>query len=102
MAIRVQTEFLRKATVRILCYVYDDDEALADATSVDISIKDPAGTVVVDEAAMTKTATGTYEYYYITTTSNVEGNYQVEVDVTDSSYHSYGSAHFRMFAGVNE
>ena len=102
MAILVKSEYIRKDTVRVLCYVYDDDEALADATSVDISIKDPKGTVQVDETAMTKTATGVYEYYYTTDTDNVEGDYQVECDVTDTSYHTYAHGHFKMVAGINE
>lgn len=102
MAIRVQTEFIRKGTVRIIVYVYDDDEALVDATSIDISIVDPDGDVVVDEQAMTKTATGTYEYYYTTDEDNVEGDYQIEVDITDGSYHTYEHGHFNMVAGINE
>ena len=102
MAIRVQTEFVRKDSVRCIVYVYDDDEALVAATSVDISIKDPDGTVVVDEVAMTSTATGVYEYYYTTTTSVVEGNYQIECDILDGSYHAYVHGHFLMRAGINE
>ena len=102
MAIRVQTEFIRKGTIRCIVYVYDDDEALVAATSVDISIKDPNGTIVVDEAAMTATATGVYEYYYVTTTALIEGNYQIECDITDSSYHTYVHAHFALRAGINE
>ncbi|KKM06390.1 hypothetical protein LCGC14_1744510 [marine sediment metagenome] len=93
MAIQVISEFVRKDTIRLIQYVQDDDEALVDATSVDISIVDPAGTVVVDEAAMNKTATGTYEYFLVTTISFIEGDYQIEADITDSSYHT---------AGVNE
>ena len=102
MAIRVQTEFVRRGTVRVICYVYDDDEALVAATSVAISIVDPDGTVVVDEAAMTATATGVYEYYYTTTTSVDEGNYQIECDILDVSYHTFVHSHFSMVAGVNE
>ena len=103
MAIRVETEFIRRETVRCICYVYDDDEALVNATSVDISIKDPDGTAVVDEAAMSNAAgTGIYEYYYTTTTAVIEGNYQIECDITDSSYHTYVHGHFRMMAGINE
>ena len=102
MAILVKSEFIRKDTVRILVYVYDDDEALVAATSVDISIVDPDGTVAVDEVAMTSTATGVYEYYYTTTTAVIEGNYQIECDVTDSSYHTYVHGHFALRAGINE
>lgn len=102
MSIRVVTEFIRKATVRILVYVYDDDGDLVDATSVDISIINPSGTAVVDEVAMTKASTGTYEYYYTTTVSVVEGNYQIECDITDGSYHTYVHGHFSLAAGINE
>ena len=102
MAIRVITEFVRKATVRIICYVYDDDDELVDATSVDISIKDPSREIVVDEVAMTKTEKGTYEYYYTTTASVVEGNYQIECDITDGSYHTFVHGHFKVRAGINE
>lgn len=102
MAILVQSDFIRKGTVRTICYVYDDDEALVDATSVDISIKDPDGTMVIDEVAMTKTATGVYEHFYTTTTAVVVGDYQVECDVTDGSYHTYQHASFRMKKGINE
>ena len=102
MAILAQTEFVRKATIRVIVYVYDDDEALVDATRVDISIKDPDGTFVADEQAMTKTATGTYEYFLVTTTSFIEGDYQMEADITDSSYHTYQHGHFNLVAGVNE
>ena len=102
MAIRVQTEFVRRGTIRIICYVYDDDGALVAATSVSISIKNPAGTVVVDEVAMSATATGVYEYFYTTTTAVVEGDYQVEVDILDTSYHTFVHGHFNITAGVNE
>lgn len=102
MSIKVQTEFVRRATVRVLVYVYDDDEVLTAADGVDISIIDPDGTAVVDEAAMTATATGVYEYYYTTTTSVIEGNYQIEADITEGGYHTYVHGHFRMTAGVNE
>jgi len=102
MAIRVQTEFTRAGTVRIIYYNYDDDEALADATSVAISIIPPSGTVVVDEVAMNKTATGVYEYYYETTSSVEEGAYQIEVVALDGSYKTIVPSHFTMEAGINE
>lgn len=102
MAIRVQTEFIRKDTVRCICYTYNDAGVLANATSVDITIKDPDGTVVVDETAMNNTGTGVYEYYYTTTASVVEGDYLIECDITDGSYHSYVHGNFIMVAGINE
>lgn len=102
MAIRVQTEFIREGTVRVIYYHYDDDEALADATSVSLSIKNPKGTVVENDTAMDKTSTGTYEYYYETTTSVIEGNYQIEVAALDGSYITHAKGHFKMVAGINE
>lgn len=102
MAIKVVTEFVRKATVRVIAYVYDDDEDLVAATAVYISIVDPDGTIVVDKTEMTPTSTGVYEYYYETTTSVVEGDYQIECDITDGSYHTYVHGHFNMVAGINE
>ena len=102
MAIKVQTEFVRRGTIRCICYVYDDDEALVAATSVAISIVDPDGTVVADEVAMTATATGVYEYYYTTTITVDKGNYQIEVDILDGSYHTFAHSHFSITAGVNE
>ena len=102
MAIPVITEFVRKGTVRIIVYVYDDDEALVDATAVIVSVVNPAGTAVVDEQAMAKTATGTYEYYYTTTTAVIEGDYRIQAQITDGSYESMVHGHFNMKAGVNE
>lgn len=109
MAILVKTEFIRKDTVRVIVYVYDDDEALVDATSVDISIIDPDGDIAVnasavsvDEVAMTKTTTGTYEYYFTTLITIDEGDYQIECDITDGSYHTYVHSHFNLRAGINE
>lgn len=103
MAIVNQTEFTRPATVRIIYYNYDDDKALADATSVAISIINPDGTTVeVDEQAMNKVDTGTYEYYHETTSSDDEGDYQIEVIALDGSYKSLEHSHFDLSAGINE
>jgi len=109
MAIRVQTEFIRKGTIRVICYVYDDDEDLVAATSVSISIIDPDGDIAVnasavsvDEVAMTTSTPGIYEYYYTTLTSVDIGNYQIECDVLDGSYHTFVHGHFSMKAGINE
>ena len=84
MAIEVIVEFIASATVRVVAYVYDDDDVLTDpATSITISIYDPDGTAQVDGAAMTKTATGVYEYYYQTTSSTDKGWWHGNVTVVD-------------------
>ena len=102
MSIKVMTEFVRKATIRILVYVYDDDEALVDATSVKISIVDPKGTVKENAATMNRTSPGTYEYFYTTTTLLEEGDWQIECDILDGSYHTFEHSHFNLSAGINE
>ena len=102
MSIKVQTDFIRKTSVRVIVYVYNDDGALAEATSVDISIVDPKGIVVIDEAAMEPSATGIYEYLYATTDDNAVGSYQIECDITDGTYHTYVHGHFTLKAGINE
>ena len=104
MAILVQTEFIRKSTVRILVYVYDDDEALVAATNVYISIVDPDGEVVVDgeTETMDTDTPGIYEHYYETTAAVEEGDYQIECDILDGSYHTFVHGHFSMKAGIKE
>ena len=102
MAILVQTEFTRTGTVRIIAYVYDDDEALVDPTSVSISIKDPDGTLVADDQAMAKNSTGMYEYFYTPATTAVLGDYQIECDILDGSYHTIRHSHFSVAKGINE
>lgn len=64
MAIRVVTDFHEAASVRVRSYIYDDNDALADPTSVTIDITDPDGTLQVDGVAMSQITTGIYEYYY--------------------------------------
>lgn len=102
MSIRVQTEFVRKGTVRIIVYVYNDAGVLTDSTSVNISIKDPGGTIVKDEQDMGKTSTGTYEYFYTTDEDVEEGDYQIEAWIVDGSYKTPVYGHFSMVAGINE
>lgn len=102
MAILVQTEFIRTATIRTICYVYDDDEALVDPTSVSITIKDPDGTLVANDQAMTKNSTGMYEYFYTPATTAILGRYQIECDVLDGSYHTIRHSHFKLEKGISE
>lgn len=84
--IEVITEFIAKATVRVIAYVYDDDGNLVDpTTSIKVSIWDPDDVNQVDGAAMTKSATGVYEYYYKTTSSTTKGWWRGEVEVIDGT-----------------
>ena len=102
MAIRVQTQFIRKGTVRVICYVYNDAGALVECSGVKVSIKDPIGEIVADEQTMEPSDTGVYEYLYTTTVAVEEGNYQVECDIRDGTYHTYVHGSFSMKAGINE
>jgi len=100
MSIKVQSEFIRKATVRILCYVYDDNEDLVEATSVKVTVIDPTGATKVDDLAMSPSATGVYEYYFLTLVTHEEGNWQIQCDIADSTYHTFVNGHFRLKAGI--
>ena len=67
MGIDVVTEFLSSASVRIWAFVnrneVNNNDAV-DPTTITITIIDPDGTTQVDDAAMTKSATGIYYYDY--------------------------------------
>lgn len=102
MAITVIKVFTRKGHVRVIYYNYDDDDALADTSSVAISIVDPDGNVDIDEGTMDKTDTGVYEYYYPTTVTSTKGDWQIEVDALDGTYHSFFYSSFTLRAGINE
>ncbi len=85
MGLDVVAEFLARATVRIRAYIYDDDDALADPTTITIDIYDADGTLVVDGTAMTKSSTGIYEYYYKTTIASPTGWWRGVVWTVDGS-----------------
>ena len=85
MSVEAQTEFIAKATVRVHAKVYDDDNALADPTSITATIKDPHSATQVDAQAMTKDSTGVYNYYYQTNTSTTKGNWTGEVITIDGT-----------------
>lgn len=65
-------------------YVYDSDADTKTLTDADagypqITITDSAGTVKVDAAAMTKTSTGKYVYYYTLDSAAPTGWWPVKV-----------------------
>jgi uncharacterized protein YfaS (alpha-2-macroglobulin family) len=57
-----------------------------DATFPKITITDPAGTVKVNAASMTKKATGKYEYLYTIPATPVVGTWVCIVDVENGTY----------------
>lgn len=78
-------KFLRKSTVWVRAYVYDADGALVDPTSIKLTLVDALEAKKVDALAMTKAATGTYDYYYNLASDAAEGWYNGEVWVVDGS-----------------
>ncbi|MBA7478992.1 hypothetical protein ES707_14423 [subsurface metagenome] len=68
MPIKVITEFIDIATVRVVVYVKNDAGALVEPTAVKVSIWDPdGGDPVVDGTDIVSTGKvedGIYEYYY--------------------------------------
>ena len=85
MGIPIVDVFIAKSTVMVWAYVYDDDDALIDPTSMTITIRDPDGDVAVEDQAMTKKAVGQYYYQYRTSTLTTRGQYAGEILATDGS-----------------
>jgi hypothetical protein len=107
--IEVITRFLNGSTVWVRAYVSDMATGLApspDVTSVKITIKNPAGTVKVNDQTMTRntgasTSTATvYDYYYTPVLAGGEtslaGHWPIVVWVTDGSNKSAGEYDFEV------
>lgn len=63
--------------------------ALVDMPTVIVSIEDPLGETVIDEAIMIKKSTGKYTYRYIVSTSAMPGIYQAH-GVGRVGFYDYG------------
>lgn len=86
--ITVVTEFLRKSTVRIIAYIYDDDDNLVDPTEVLLDLWDAEGTPLQEETAMTLVdigVAGIYEHYEYTDADSPAGNWRGVVWAIDGS-----------------
>jgi len=70
-------------TIRITATITDEAGAAADPTTTVISIEDPAETMLVTDAAMTQSVSGTYYYDY--DIPNTVGSYRAQVTATGSS-----------------
>lgn len=70
-------------SLRIKATIVDTDGDAADPTTVVISIGKPDGSLDVTDAAMTKSATGSYRYDY--TIASNEGLYHSAVKATGSA-----------------
>jgi type 1 fimbria pilin len=72
----------RQETVQIKATLKTTAGALTDADTHTIHIEDPFEQVVVNGVAMTKTATGTYKYYYTSASTVRLGTYKAEATLT--------------------
>jgi len=83
MGIKVQISFIAKATVIVRAYVTNDEtDALENPSVITCTILDPDGEIK-ETGAMTLITTGTYDYYFYTTTATEKGQWRGEVLVTD-------------------
>jgi hypothetical protein len=109
MSIEVITRFLGGSTVWTRAYVTDMATGLApspDVDSVKVTIKNPAGTVKVNDQAMTKNdgdsdADATvYDYYYTPVLgvgeTSLAGHWPIVVWVTDGTNKSAGEFDFEV------
>ena len=81
-------QYTAKSSVRTIVFVYDDNDALVDPTSILITITDPNGLAkVTAEEIITsgKIATGVYDHYYNTATDSVKGWWHGVAEVIDGS-----------------
>ena len=87
--------YQRGETVILSCEVKDSNGNYADpATSMTVTVKDPNGTVVVNEAPMTRDSLGKYHYDYTSPTTTPLGTYQVRFKATDGSRITIGPTTF--------
>jgi len=73
MAIKVVTEFKDNATVRVITYVYDDDDALTAPTAVNIKVFDPDGLQKCGNISVTASASFTADLVVTGATSLATG-----------------------------
>ena len=72
----------------VICYatIRDANGVLVDpTTSVKITIKNPAGTVLTNDVAMTKDSQGLYHYDFQVTTGYANGWYTTRVTAVDGT-----------------
>jgi len=97
MAIEVITEFVAGATIRVIAYIYDDDDDLVNVgTSINTTIIDAAGTTGATASTMSQAATGVYEYYHTTSTASEKGYWRGQIDVVDGTKTSIAKYGFKV------
>ena len=90
MGIKVVTNFIDRATVRIVVYVHNDEDALVEPTAVKVYIWAPSGEDPIvngtDIVATGRVEDGVYEYCYHMDTSAdamAEGEWKGQISVID-------------------
>jgi hypothetical protein len=81
-------------TVICSCTVKSGSTLTDPATSMNITITDPAGATAVNDAAMTKDSTGAYHYDYAP--ASLSGIYTVTYVATNGSKVSKAKDHFQI------
>lgn len=90
----VIVKFLAGATIWIRAYVYNPlTDALADPTSITVTLVDADGTKQVDALSMTYADIGIYDYYYNTDSDSAEGWWNGEVWTIDGTGLNAKSSH---------
>lgn len=74
------------------------DEALVSGDTIVISIKNPNGSIVVDDVSMNEVTSRVYQYVFNTDTTDVEGTYEATIKVTVSGNDDYDRIYFIMNA----
>lgn len=77
-------KYRRQETVTLQCLFYSDEAktTLADCDTATVSVMDETNQLVVTTQAMTKTATGTYQYYYTSGSTVRLGKYTADAVMT--------------------
>jgi len=74
------------------------DSALESGDTIVIAIKDPNGTISIDDVSMDEVTTRVYQYIYNTETTGVEGMYEATIKVTADGNDDYDRIYFIMSA----
>lgn len=88
MDIQTITEFTAKASIRTIVFIYNDDDALVEPTSVLITWVDADGTTKVDQEEIVvtgKIVDGNYQHFYNTSADSAKGYWQGTVEVIDGT-----------------
>ena len=81
-------EYTAPASIRTVVFVYDDDDALVDPTSVLITWVDADEEKKVDQEEIVSTGkleTGIFEHFYNTSASSAKGWWNALIEVIDGS-----------------